>query len=39
MTKPPLGKLERVDLRKQWEHEAIQFTPWLGTSPATLDPC
>ena len=28
--KPPLGRLERVELRKAWEHEALQFTPWLA---------
>lgn len=30
-----LGKLEKVDIRKIWEHEASSFTPWLAT-PANL---
>ena len=25
-----IGKLERVDIRKIWEHEALSFTPWLA---------
>ena len=25
-----LGKLERVDLRKYWKHEALDFTRWLA---------
>ena len=25
-----LGKLERVEVRKAWEHEAQHFTPWLA---------
>lgn len=28
--KPPLGRLESVDVRKYWEHEALEFTPWLA---------
>lgn len=28
--KPPLGKLERIPLRKAWAHEASEFTPWLA---------
>ena len=28
---PQLGRLERVDLRKTWETEAQDFTPWLAT--------
>ena len=27
--KAPLGKLERIPLRKAWAHEAGEFTPWL----------
>lgn len=27
--KSPLGKLERIDLREAWKHEAAEFTPWL----------
>jgi hypothetical protein len=26
-----LGRLEQVDLRKVWTHEAYGFTPWLAT--------
>lgn len=26
----PLGKLERVDLRTAWPHEALNFTKWLA---------
>lgn len=25
-----LGKLEKVDIRQIWEHEALTFTPWLA---------
>lgn len=28
--KIPLGKLERISLRKAWAHEAGEFTPWLA---------
>ena len=27
----PLGKLEHVDLRKQWPDESKDFTPWLSS--------
>lgn len=30
MSKAPLGKLERIPLRKAWAHEAGEFTPWLS---------
>lgn len=30
--KAPLGKLERISLRKAWSHEAGEFTPWLAQS-------
>ena len=25
-----IGKIEKVPLRKMWEHEALKFTPWLA---------
>lgn len=28
--KTPLGKLERIPLRKAWSHEAGEFSPWLA---------
>jgi len=28
--KPPLGKLENVELRDYWKDEAKEFTPWLA---------
>ena len=30
MTIPELGKLESVNVRDVWEHEAHNFTPWLA---------
>ena len=30
MSIPKLGRLERVDVRKAWSHEAHDFTPWLA---------
>ncbi|MCY4118114.1 MAG: hypothetical protein OXF55_14595 [Caldilineaceae bacterium] len=32
MATAKLGKLERVDVRKAWPHEAHDFTPWLAES-------
>lgn len=29
-TKPPLGRLEKVDLRNYWDREDTDFTPWLA---------
>ncbi|QAA76385.1 MAG: hypothetical protein BIP78_0619 [Candidatus Bipolaricaulis sibiricus] len=31
-----LGKLDRVDLRKYWKHEALDFTRWLS-EPGSID--
>ena len=36
MTTPNLAKIERVDLREAWEHEAYNFTPWLAKHIAEL---
>lgn len=30
VSKPPLGRLEKVDLRTYWSREDIDFTPWLA---------
>lgn len=30
MNTPDLGRLELVDLRQSWSHEALSFTPWLA---------
>ncbi|WP_313082295.1 DUF4268 domain-containing protein [Pulveribacter sp.] len=27
---PLLGKLQRINLREAWKHEATEFTPWLA---------
>lgn len=27
---PALGKLQRINLREAWKHEATEFTPWLA---------
>ena len=31
-----LSKIKRVDLRKVWKHEALDFTNWLAT-PENLE--
>ncbi len=36
MTTPDLAKIERVDLREAWAHEAYNFTPWLAKNIAEL---
>ena len=30
MSSPDLGTLELVDVRKVWNHEERDFTPWLA---------
>lgn len=30
VSEPDLGKLEQVEVRRTWEHEAHNFTPWLA---------
>jgi hypothetical protein len=32
MTDVPFGRLEPVDIRTAWTHEALHFTPWLATN-------
>src|SRR5213083_2306938 len=32
-----IGKLERVDLREVWEHEAHDFTQWLENNITVLN--
>jgi hypothetical protein len=34
--KPSFARLEEVDLRDAWEHEAYDFTPWLAENLAYL---
>ncbi len=37
MSKTPIGKLERVDLREVWKHEAHNFTQWLENNISVLN--
>jgi hypothetical protein len=37
MSNTSIGKLERVDLRNVWEHEAHDFTQWLENNIAVLN--
>jgi len=37
MSTAPVGKLERVNLRKVWEHEAYDFTQWLQDNITDLN--
>ena len=36
MTIPPLGRLTRIDARSVWQHEALDFTPWVRANIDTL---
>ena len=36
MTTPNLARIERVDLREAWVHEAYNFTPWLAKNISEL---
>lgn len=36
MTIPELGKLESVNVRDVWQHEAYKFTPWLAENITQL---
>ena len=33
MTSPDLGTLDLVEVRKVWNHEERDFTPWLSRQP------
>jgi uncharacterized protein DUF4268 len=37
MSKAPIGKLERVDLREVWKHEAHNSTQWLENNIGVLN--
>lgn len=37
MSKTPIGKLERVDLREVWKNEAQDFTQWLENNIGVLN--
>lgn len=37
MSKQSIGKLERVDLREVWKHEAHNFTQWLENNITVLN--
>jgi hypothetical protein len=37
MNQPSIGKLERVDLREVWKHEAMDFTQWLQENIGVLN--
>src|SRR5882724_6988057 len=37
MSTAPIGKLERVDLREVWKHEAHNFTQWLENNIGVLN--
>lgn len=37
MSKKPIGKLERVDLREVWKNEASDFTQWLENNIGVLN--
>jgi hypothetical protein len=36
MNRTGIGRIQEVDLRSVWPHEAQSFTPWLEENPEEL---